>query len=431
MARKTRVREVATDKPRIVGEVVVRRPLKPLSPNGWNPNELSAFERESLKHGLKTDGWLKSQSMLVWGKDEKGKLQNVIIDGEHRWLVATELGFDVGPMVILDGLAEKQARELTIKLDAKRGRFNKTKLSAAVRELVDETTDFDLLGTDLGIEPDTLQDLLVDEAPDLGERETGDDPEIPDAPAVAVTKFGDLIFLGKHRLLCGDSLKDLPKLIGGAQIDCVVTDPPFAIYGSSNGIGADIADDAMVRPFFESMFQAMMQHVREMAHVYVCCDWRSWSCIWESAKLVKLAPKNCLVWDKLTPGLGSSYSNGHEFVGFFSRVPPPKAMKTSTAGGQRTVLRPNMLRHARPQGEERRHNAAKPVDMFVELISNSTDEGENVLDMFGGSGTTLIACEKTKRVSFTCEKSPNECDAIIERWEKFTGQKAQRTRAAA
>lgn len=417
--------------PRIRGEVIVRE-LNTVKPNDWNPNELTAFERASLKHGLQTDGWLKSQSMLVWGSDEKGKPKNIIIDGEHRWLVAIEAGFKKGPMVVLEKITAKEAKELTIKLDAKRGKFNEDKLSLAVRDLVDANTDFDRLGLDLGLAPDRLQDLLVDDTPDTGKGEDPlDNDVIPPAPAIAVTKIGDLIFLGKHRLLCGDSLKDLAKLLDGASIDCVITDPPYANFGTSTGIGADIADDNMVRPFFEQVFAQTMSCVKENGHIYVCCDWRSWSAIWQAARISKLAPKNLIVWDKMSPGLGSSYSNAHEFIGFWSRMPPPKGMKTSTAGKQRKVLRPNMVRYPRPQGEERLVNAAKPVDMFAELIGNSTDEGERVLDMFGGSGSTIMACEKTNRVAFTCELRPVECDIIIARWERFTGLKATRRSAEA
>lgn len=410
---------------------VVDRDLSLFTPNGWNPNELTAFERESLKHGLLTDGWLRSHALTIWGSDIAGTKKNIIIDGEHRWLVARELGFKKGPVVILEGITEREAREWTIKLDAKRGKFNDDKLSVAVRDLVDTDTNFDRLSLNLGIESERLQDLLVDDDPAKLQGEPVSDPEIPEAPRNAVTRAGDLIFLGKHRLYCGDSLKALDALLGGAQIDCVMTDPPYAIYGSSTGIGADVADDNMVRPFFEQMFAVMHTCVKENGHIYVCCDWRSWSPIWQAARSAKMAAKNCIVWDKMSPGLGSMYSMAHEFVGFFSRMPPPKGVRSSTSGGQRKVLRPNIMRYPRPQGDERKVNAAKPVDMFAELIGNSTVEGERVLDMFGGGGSTIIACEKIKRIGYACELNPLTCDIIVERWEAFTNQKATRRQATA
>ncbi len=142
----------------LVGKVV-QHDLAKLKPNPWNPNEMDSFTFESLKHGFETDGWLASMALLVWGKDDQGKRQDLIIDGEQRWSAATQLGLKKGPTVFLDGLTETQAKALTIKLDQKRGKFNKLKLSNLVAELV-KTSDPSALGMDLGIAPAALAALL-------------------------------------------------------------------------------------------------------------------------------------------------------------------------------------------------------------------------------------------------------------------------------
>lgn len=152
---------------RVVGDVVME-PLAKVKPNTWNPNEMTLSQMESMKHGFLTDGWLKSQALLVWRKDEKGKLRNVIIDGEHRWLTANALAMKEGPMVFLDGLTEAQAKKLTIKMDAKRGAFNQDKLGELLRQIqneVDSATES--LGRDLGLEDAHVMRLLAETSHDL------------------------------------------------------------------------------------------------------------------------------------------------------------------------------------------------------------------------------------------------------------------------
>lgn len=145
----------------LVGDKVVVKPLDLVKPNTWNPNRMTAFERESLMTGLKKDGWLLSQALLIWGTDEKGREKNIIIDGEQRWTVAPSAGFAKGPMVFLHGLTEAQAKALTVKMDSKRGKFADEPLGLLLREI-----QFDLgadnVALDLGIQDDRLMLLLAE-----------------------------------------------------------------------------------------------------------------------------------------------------------------------------------------------------------------------------------------------------------------------------
>lgn len=253
---------------------------------------------------------------------------------------------------------------------------------------------------------------------------------LPPEPKEARCKEGDLWILGEHRLFCGDSFnaEHRMRLLEGRVADAVAMDPPYAVFGSSTGIGKDIVDDAMIRPFFEALFRAVALTVKTFGHVYCCCDWRSWAAVWHGAATAQIAPKNCLVWDK-GGGLGSMYAQCHEFVGFFVLEPSGRTLHDGKKTGHRMVNRKNLIHANRPAGDERVHGAQKPVVVIEELITNATDEGEVVLDLFGGSGTTLVACESLKRRAYVMEMKPRECDKILARWEKLTGRTAERAAA--
>lgn len=393
----------------------------------------------SIRHGFREDGWLVSQALLVWATDEIATPRNVIIDGEHRWIAARDVGLREGPMVLLHGLTEREAKALTIKLDQKRGRFGEDALARLVAELAQDGTD---LAVDLGFKSDEI-DALIAAAADGPDPVTTDEasteangedeePEFFVAPADPVTKAGDVWILGEHRIACIDTFVDAQRraLLEERAIDCVMTDPPYAIYGSSTGIGADIADDKMVRPFFEKLARTLVEHVRMFGHVYICCDWRSYAALWDGAKRAGLTPKNCIVWDKLSSGLGSMYANTHEFAAFFAALPVATAMKSTARRGQRQVHKPNLVRYPRVTGKDRQHNAAKPIALFSDLIENSTDHGELVLDPFLGSGTAILACEKIGRRCIGIDVEPKWCDVAVRRWEELTGRKAERRAGA-
>lgn len=146
----------------ITGEPIQAN-LDTMRPNDWNPNSMTPEEYASLKHGMKRHGWLASHAMLVWGTDERGKRQDLIIDAEHRWTAARELGFDKGPAVYLNGITRAQAMALTVALWRKHGSPDEDKLALAVRYL-DENLGAESLSLELGLTDDELRDLL--EEPD-------------------------------------------------------------------------------------------------------------------------------------------------------------------------------------------------------------------------------------------------------------------------
>lgn len=210
-----------------------------------------------------------------------------------------------------------------------------------------------------------------------------DDP-IPELPKEPKTKAGDVWVCGDHEVLCADSFGDVAAaFIGRARFDAVVTDPPYAIFGSSTGVASDIADDKMVRPFFAQLGRLMAAALKLFGHAYVCTDWRSWAALWESLKGTNIRVRN-------------------------------------------PVHKGNVLEFNRPTGDDRPHNASKPVGLIQQLIENSTDKGGLVLEPFGGGGSTLVACEKAGRRCRLIEIEPKWCDVIVARWEQLTGRKAER-----
>lgn len=172
-----RVVSKAADRPKgaeltgreVVGRVEVRA-LESVGPNPWNPNRMSAFVRASLKAGLEGDGWLSSQALLIWGSDENGETKDLIIDGEHRWRVARELGFTTGPMVVLHNLRESRAKGLTIKMNQKRGSFEDDGLAALIGELM-AGEDREAFGLDVGFTEDEIARLIAEPAEAMPESE--------------------------------------------------------------------------------------------------------------------------------------------------------------------------------------------------------------------------------------------------------------------
>ncbi len=169
------------------GDVVgttVNIPLASVKPNPWNPNVMTKEVRESLKHGLQTDGWLASQALLVWASDEEGEAKMVIIDGEHRWTLATELGFKKGPAVLLTGVSEAKAKSLTVALNHRRGESDEAKLKDLLASITDDFGES--LGLDTGVSQDELMKLLAVDPVDLEGATLPTDhdhlPVIPEGP---------------------------------------------------------------------------------------------------------------------------------------------------------------------------------------------------------------------------------------------------------
>jgi DNA modification methylase len=393
--------------------------LDKLTPHPANPNEGDAGLVSQL---LEANGF----AGAVLAQESTG----ILIDGETRWRTAGEEGMTGIPVIWLDVSDDERDRFLASwNQSGRAGMNNMAKLVALLKGLV--PTPRGLEGAAFDEEDLNTMVAHLEFVPDGSGRRLGGDPdEVPEPPVDPVTQVGDLWQLGEHRLICGDVFDPatMKALTQGKRAAAVLTDPPYAVYGSSTGVASDVADDSMVRPFFEAMWRVIAGHVAQFGHCYVHCDWRAWSAVWEGGKRARLTPKNMLVWDKGGSGLGNNYANTHELIAYFARIPPRTKMTGQGPAGQRLVLKPNILRHDRPSGEARLHNAAKPVSLLADLIGNATEPGQVVLDLYAGSGSVIIAAEATGRVCWAAEKEPAWCDVIMARWQAFTGGTPQLTR---
>jgi len=247
---------------------------------------------------------------------------------------------------------------------------------------------------------------------------------------VCTVALGDVWALGDHRVACADSLDGgIARVLDGVQIDTVLMDPPYAIFGSSTGIGASIADDRMVVPFFENLIRECARVLPLFGHLLMFCDWRSWAAVMEGARRNSIAVKNAVVWDKGN-GLGSMYAHTYELVGFMVKEPRDHTMRGHEVSGHRQVHAPNLIRCNRASGVDKTHNAAKPPELLAVLLTNHTDAGNRVLDPFLGGGATLIACERAGRVCYGVEVDPRWVEHVITRWQNETGRTAEKVRSS-
>jgi len=226
-------------------------------------------------------------------------------------------------------------------------------------------------------------------------------------------------------LMCGDStsIDAVEKLMNGRKADMAFTDPPYALFGNSTGV-AGITDDNMVRSFFRDIMTNLKLTAKPYSHIYICCDWHSAFSIEAVARAIELKAKNLCIWDKGDGGVGAMYQQCYEMVWFFDNSPIAKTTMGKVKAGVRTVTGKSNIWRVKRHMKDRVHNAQKPVDLVRIPVGASSDSGDLVLDLFGGSGTTMIAAECEARASCLMELDPKYCDVIVKRWQDFTGKKA-------
>ena len=267
-------------------------------------------------------------------------------------------------------------------------------------------------------------DEIIGEVEQLPAQGNTDPDDVPEAPEDPITKPGDLWILGNHRLLCGDStnIQHVERLMDGEKADMVFTDPPYALFGNSTG--TTVADDKMIRPFFRDIGKSIFLTSKKGAHFYSCLDWKSWAAVMDSYSGAGLTIKNMIVWDKGHGALGQAYRSQHELImfGVCANV-GISITATAAVSKDKQISDVNVWQCSR-EPKKGMHAALKPQELIKRAINNSSASGEVILDLFGGSGSTLIACEDTARKCRMMEMEPKYCDVIVKRWEDFTGKKA-------
>jgi len=270
-------------------------------------------------------------------------------------------------------------------------------------------------------EEDDLAEIIgeVEQLPAEGLTDADDVPEAPEDP---ITKPGDLWMLGNHRLLCGDStnIQHVERLMNGEQADLWITDPPYNV-NYEGGTGLKIENDNMsdsdFRQFLCDCYSAANAVLAPGAAFYIWhADLEGYN-FRGAAHDIDWKVRQCLIWVKSSLVMGrQDYQSKHEPCLYGWKE---GASHTWTSDRKQTTV----LEFDKPR-KNGEHPTMKPVELFQYQIENSSKSGAFVLDSFGGSGTTLIACERTRRVAHLMELDPKYCDVIVKRWEDFTGNTA-------
>lgn len=391
---------------------IVTMALKDLKAAPYNPRRISPAALQGLTNSIERFGNVRP---IVFNK----RTGHVV--GGHQTIKSLRSQKVENAQVVLVDIDENDEKALNIALNnpAIAGEFTDDlqSLLAAVKA-GDEQLFSDLL----------LGELLSEATAKTPA--THDADEIPATPKKATTKLGDVWTLGRHRLICGDSTKPetLAKLLAGKAVQALVTDPPYGVdYGDAKAQTfkkirthhRDIQNDA--RRDYREWFASWLKIIpwASYATFYVFMADGELTNLRLAIDDCKYAFGNYLVWakDRLVMGR-KDYKARHEFIVYGW----PKRHRFYGPSNRNTVLE-----FVRPAKHEH-HPTAKPVALVEQLVSDGAPKGGAVLDIFGGSGSTLMACESQERVAYVAEIDPLYCDVIVQRFEEYSGKKATRGR---
>ena len=405
-------------------------------------SELSAYANNARTHSKKQINQIAdSISRFGFANPILTADDGSVIAGHGRLAAAKLLGMVEVPTVRLSHLSDAERRAYVIadnKLALNAG-WDREILAIELQALVDLDFDIELTGFSLA-EVDFVLDDLSESSPEAPDQP---EDEVPIVSGEPVSRAGDLWQLGRHRLLCGDArkLEDHAVLLAGRAADLVFTDPPYnvPIDGHVCGLGsvrhrefAMAAGEMSEREFTSFLAETLgnaAKHCRDGAIAFVCMDWRHMGELLAAGREAFTELKNLCIWNKTNGGMGAFYRSKHELVFVFKIGSAPH---TNTFGlGETGRYRTNVWDYAgisslsSSRGQELAlHPTVKPVALIADAIRDCSKRGDIVLDCFGGSGSTLIAAEKTGRCARLIEFDPLYCDTIIRRWEKLTGKRA-------
>lgn len=355
---------------------------------------------DTVANSIKEFGW---QQPIVVDKD------NVIIVGHTRYKAARKLGMKEVPVVVANNLTPEQVKAYRL-ADNKTGELTDWDMSLLDDELGD-IADIDM--SDFGFNLDLDDDEVEVQEDDF-------DEEVPEEPK---SKLGQIYQLGRHRLMCGDSTKpeDVKKLVGGVRCDLLLTDPPYNVgYVGQDGmtIKNDRQEDDKFYKFLFNAFSAAKDNLKQGASFYIWYSSSEMVNFTNAANNSGLSVRENLIWEKNNIVLGrQDYQWKHE-----------PCLYGWVEGGSHSWYsdrkQTTVMHFDKPQRADL-HPTMKPVALFDYQIKNSTKSGDVVLDLFGGSGTTIMACEQDGRNACVMEFDPKYVDVIIKRWEDFTGKKAE------
>lgn len=375
-----------------------------------------------------------------------------IIAGHGRWLAARQLKFGEVPIIRLEHLSDAQRQAFVIADNrlTDLSSWDDRLLAESLKGLSEVGLDFEIEA--IGFEMGEI-DLRIGSLDPWGE---GDDPadDLPGPPeGPPVSLVGDVWELGQHRVICGDALDKAAyrALLGKARASIIFTDPPYnvAIAGNVSGNGRTthrefaMASGEMGKGAFTDFLTRSLtlagEHSGQGTLAFVCMDWRHINEIVAAGNAAFSDLKNLCVWTKSNAGMGSLYRSQHELIFVFKNGTAPH--RNNVQLGRFGRNRSNVLAYPTPTSFGRSadgegnllelHPTVKPVSLVADAIMDASARSEIVLDPFLGSGTTVIAAERTGRRCYGVEIDPVYVDTIVKRWERFTKQKARHSSGAA
>lgn len=384
-----------------------------LATDGKNPNKMAPEQLEALKKNIQKFGFI---IPIVTNEDL------LVADGEHRLTAARALGMEAVPVVRLP-LKEVDRRTLRQVLNKLKGSHDPGLDIEEYRAILAADGNFEEFAALMGRDEAEFSNILK-KVDFIAKTE---DDAVPDVQEDFV-KPGELWYLGKHRLLCGDSTKveDVLFLMGGELASLLVTDPPWNVaYGSSKNpqwkqrsiINDDLGEE--FGAFCDKFSKLMVGACKPGAAAYVFMSAQEWPVIDRSLREAGLHWSSTIIWVKHSLIISrKDYHTQYEPMWYGwkdgSRLHP---LLDRTQSDVWNCKKPN---------NSELHPTMKPVELIERAILNSSVDGELVLDPFGGSGSTLIAAEKANRRCAMIELDPHYCSVIVRRWEEFTGLKAER-----
>ena len=365
-------------------------------------NSIKPYKKNAKLHPQEQIEQIK-KSIEQFGMDDPiGIWKDEIVEGHGRLIACKELGYTEVPIIRLDHLTDEERKAYTLA-------HNKLTMNSDF--------DIDILNDELMNSFDTIDmsDFGFDLDFDIEEEQEIVEDEVPDVPEEPKAKLGDIYQLGNHKLMCGDStsIDDITKLINNNKIDLVLTDPPYGIdVVSDNGeVGANFGI-AKKGNYKKVIADNTTETAKASYHILnsLCNK----LIIWGGNYFIDfLEPSDgWLIWDKrVDSGIKNTFADGE--MAYCNFHTPVRIYHQLWNG---------MIREG--EKDKRVHPTQKPIKMLSEILQDFSKEDNNILDVFGGSGSTLIACEQLNRKCYMMELDPHYVDVIIQRWENFTGEKA-------
>ena len=422
--------------------------LNEIKPATYNPRIMSIEEQEKLEKNLQEFGLVDpiiinlKNNQIIGGHQRYEILQKEQEKtGKQKEFTLIQMG-DIGWVFLDEDMYindENHEKALNLALNKISGEWDTNKLQSLLEEITLTDLDVELTGFDnidyTEINETTLDEILhtLNENTIHEPQKTVEEDNYTEKHTNIETniKQGDIYKLGNHKLICGDCTKKetLTKLIQNNKIDCLITDPPYGVdygnkneflnkYDNGNRNQTPILNDAIddYKQFFTKVLQNIKQFLNNYNTIYIFMSGVQLHNLQISIDETGYKFSQYLIWLKNNHVLSRfdyqpkteyclyGWYNHHKYYGEFNT---------------------DILEFPRPQ-KSKLHPTIKPIPLISKLIQNSTKEKMNILDVFGGSGTTLIACEQLNRNCYMIELSPEYCQTIINRWEKYTGQKAEK-----